>query len=216
MILSSNKNNRRVRRQISDVQYGMISRFPDQLTHMYRLFTISEMDCISNLRMDRNSFAHLCFMMREVGGLVDHMYVNVEEQVSMFLSLLTHHKKNRVIKFDYLRSGQTVSHYIHIIFKAILKMHTIFLVTHAPVPANSTNPRWKWFRGCLGALDGTYIDVHVLSSDKPQFRTRKGHISTNVLGVCDHDMSLFTSFLGGKDLLQIVGSYVMLLLGHMV
>ncbi|KAL8470031.1 hypothetical protein ACS0TY_032774 [Phlomoides rotata] len=42
--------------------------------------------------------------------------------------------------------------------------------------------------GCLGALDGTYIDVHIPSFDKPRFRTRKGHISTNILSVCDREM----------------------------
>ncbi|KAA0045638.1 retrotransposon protein [Cucumis melo var. makuwa] len=38
---------------------------------------------------------------------------------------------------------------------------------------------------CLGALDGTYIKVNVPAGDRPTFRTRKGEIATNVLGVCD-------------------------------
>ncbi|KAL0406199.1 UNVERIFIED_CONTAM: hypothetical protein Slati_3933800 [Sesamum latifolium] len=42
-------------------------------------------------------------------------------------------------------------------------------------------------QGCLGALDGTYIDVRVPNEDKG-FRTRKGHISVNVLGVCNMNM----------------------------
>ncbi|KAL8476290.1 hypothetical protein ACS0TY_028820 [Phlomoides rotata] len=42
---------------------------------------------------------------------------------------------------------------------------------------------WKLpFPGCLGALDGTYIDVHVPSVDKGRYRNRKGHCSVNVLG----------------------------------
>ncbi|KAL8545746.1 hypothetical protein ACS0TY_005752 [Phlomoides rotata] len=145
--LGSNNNNRRVRRRVGDVQsYGMLCRIPDQLTHMNRMYTVSELDCISNLRMDRNSFAHLCVMMRELGGLVDHRYVGVEEQVSMFLSLLAHHKKNRILKFNYIRSGQTISKFVHIVLKAVLKLHSLFLVTPKPVPAGSTNPRWKWFK----------------------------------------------------------------------
>lgn len=40
----------------------------------------------------------------------------------------------------------------------------------------------------MGALDGTYIKVHVLDVDKPRYRTRKGDIATNVLGVCSRDM----------------------------
>ncbi|XLR43821.1 hypothetical protein S83_028481, partial [Arachis hypogaea] len=43
--------------------------------------------------------------------------------------------------------------------------------------------------GCLGALDGTYIDVTVPKSDKSRYRTRKSRISTNVLGVCNRNMN---------------------------
>ncbi|EOY02963.1 Uncharacterized protein TCM_017356 [Theobroma cacao] len=57
-----------------------------------------------------------------------------------------------------------------------------------PIPTNSTNNRWKWFKNCLGALDGTYIRVKVPSADKPRYRTRKGNIATNMLGVCTPDM----------------------------
>ncbi|KAL8465198.1 hypothetical protein ACS0TY_034628 [Phlomoides rotata] len=95
----------RVRRRVVDAQtYDMLSRIPDHVGHMNRLFLLSDADCISNLRMDRNSFARLCSLMRELCGLVDHMYVSVEEQVSMFLSIIAHYKKNIVVKFDYRRS----------------------------------------------------------------------------------------------------------------
>ncbi|KAG6510317.1 hypothetical protein ZIOFF_028327 [Zingiber officinale] len=41
--------------------------------------------------------------------------------------------------------------------------------------------------GCLGALDGTYINVKVPGDDEPRYRTRKGEIATNVL-VCTQNM----------------------------
>ncbi|KAH9794151.1 DDE Tnp4 domain-containing protein [Citrus sinensis] len=43
-------------------------------------------------------------------------------------------------------------------------------------------------KNCLGALNGTYIRVRVPENDKPRYRTRKGEIATNVLGVCSRDM----------------------------
>ncbi|KAK4400380.1 hypothetical protein Sango_1144100 [Sesamum angolense] len=43
-------------------------------------------------------------------------------------------------------------------------------------------------QGCLGALDGTFIDVRVPEQDKGRYRTRKGHIAVNVLGVCNPNM----------------------------
>ncbi|KAA0041554.1 putative nuclease HARBI1 [Cucumis melo var. makuwa] len=40
-------------------------------------------------------------------------------------------------------------------------------------------------QNCLGALDGTYIKVNVPASERARYRTRKGEMATNVLGVCD-------------------------------
>ncbi|MFQ6653543.1 hypothetical protein Gotur_024889 [Gossypium turneri] len=57
-----------------------------------------------------------------------------------------------------------------------------------PITANSTNPRWKWFNNCLGALDRSYIKIRVPKVNKPRYRTRKGDITANMLGVCTPDM----------------------------
>ncbi|KAL8511669.1 hypothetical protein ACS0TY_018183 [Phlomoides rotata] len=103
----------------------------------------------------------------------------VDEQVSMFLSVLALHKKHSVVKFDYKGSGQTMSRYIHLVLKAIWKLNNLFLVTPTPMPNDS---------GCLGALDGIYIDLQVSPGEKGRYRTRKGRVSTNVLGVCDMEM----------------------------
>ncbi|XLU79423.1 hypothetical protein S245_002844, partial [Arachis hypogaea] len=51
---------------------------------------------------------------------------------------------------------------------------------------------------CLGALDGTYIDVTIPEKDKSRYRTRKSKISTNVLGVCNLDMNFVYVLSGWK------------------
>ncbi|KAJ9547565.1 hypothetical protein OSB04_020108 [Centaurea solstitialis] len=53
-------------------------------------------------------------------------------------------------------------------------------------------------KGCLGAIDGTYIEVTVPESDKPRYRTRKGNIAINVLGACTQDMK-FVYVLSGRE-----------------
>lgn len=45
-----------------------------------------------------------------------------------------------------------------------------------------------YVQGCLGALDGTYIKVKVPAAKRKPYRTRKGEICTNVLGVCSRDL----------------------------
>ncbi|MFQ6664363.1 hypothetical protein Gotur_031510 [Gossypium turneri] len=65
-----------------------------------------------------------------------------------------------------------------------------------PITANSTEPRWKWFKNCLGALDGTHIKIRFPTVDKLRYRTRKGDIATNMLGVCTPNMHFVYVLLG--------------------
>jgi len=55
-----------------------------------------------------------------------------------------------------------------------------------------------FFSDCLGALDGTHIDMHVTPQDQPRYRNRKGHLTQNVLAVCNFDME-FTYVLAGWE-----------------
>ncbi|KAG8376537.1 hypothetical protein BUALT_Bualt09G0073800 [Buddleja alternifolia] len=65
--------------------------------------------------------------------------------------------------------------------------HEIF--NPEPIQEDCTNNRWKWFKGCLGALDGTYIPVQVAQTDKGHYRNWKGNLSVNVLAICDINMN---------------------------
>ncbi|KAK2633824.1 hypothetical protein Ddye_028616 [Dipteronia dyeriana] len=114
--------------------------------------------------MDRRTFTVLCELLRGTGRLKIDGLVSVEEQVCMFLHILAHHVKNRTIHNRFQQSGETV----------ILQLHNILLISPDPVPENCDDEKWKWFKNCLGALDGTFIQVHVLEVDKPRFRSRKG------------------------------------------
>ncbi|KAL0429056.1 UNVERIFIED_CONTAM: hypothetical protein Sradi_0531600 [Sesamum radiatum] len=138
-------NNRRCR----PLRYNLRSRIPQQIRHLCRLIEYDDMTCLRNLRMDRQSFGRLCYLLQQSGGISDTRFVTVSEQVAMFLSILAHHKKNWVVKHDFIRSGRT---------------------------------------GCLGAFDGIFIDVRVGNEAKGRYRTRKGHVSVNVLGVCNPNM----------------------------
>ncbi|XP_069146582.1 uncharacterized protein [Solanum lycopersicum] len=116
----------------------------------------------------------------------------------MFLNILAHHEKNRSIKVDYIRSGWSVSQAFNECLRAILKLTPLFLVNPKPILENEIEDRWKLFKGCLGALDGTYIHIRAPSVYKPRYKTRKGDIATNVLGVCDRNLN-FTYVLPGWE-----------------
>ncbi|KAL8479893.1 hypothetical protein ACS0TY_026728 [Phlomoides rotata] len=160
-----NRCRHRSRFSVANVQrlmrYWMVDRIPQQVEHMKELTELSDVDCFNNLRMNRNTFNHFCYLLRHSGGLVDGRYVSVGEQVVIFLSVLSHHSKVRVVNFFFKRSSHTVHQHFHNVLRVVLNLHGILLATPTPVDDECTHPRWKHFKGCLGALDGTLIDVTV-------------------------------------------------------
>ncbi|KAL8547109.1 hypothetical protein ACS0TY_006724 [Phlomoides rotata] len=163
-------------------KYRMADRIPQQIEHMSELVEMSDTDCFDNLRLNRDAFNRLCYLLRHMGWLANGRYVTVGEQVTLFLSVLSHHLKVKVVKFHFKRSGQTIHTYFHNVLRAVLKLHEVLLAKPSPVTDDSTHPSWKHFKGCLGALDGTLIDVTVPEKDKARYRTRNGTVSVNGMG----------------------------------
>ncbi|MFQ6634674.1 hypothetical protein Gotur_010512, partial [Gossypium turneri] len=112
----------------------------------------------------------------------------VDEQVAIFLHIISHHLKNRVIKHHFNRSGETVSRSFHSVLNVVIRLQDVLFKKAEPITANSSDTKWKWFKNCLGALDGTHIKIRVPTVDKPRYQTQKGDIATNMLGVCTPDM----------------------------
>ncbi|KAL0430313.1 UNVERIFIED_CONTAM: putative nuclease HARBI1 [Sesamum radiatum] len=148
--------------------------------------------------MTRNAFGRLCQLLEFFGGLRATRHVTIMEQVATFLSIIAHHKKNCVVKHDFVRSGSTISKHFHSVLMAVLRLHPILLPRPAPIQEGCQDHRWRWFKGCLGALDGTHVDTRVPEVDKGRYRNRKGQISINVLGVCSTD-GKFTYVLSGWE-----------------
>ncbi|XP_028964930.2 protein ALP1-like isoform X1 [Malus domestica] len=165
-----------------------VIRVYKQLEYLHGLIYESDVTCIAELRMDRRSFHRLCQVLVTRGHLRATRNVSIEEMVAFFLYILAHHLKNRTINHHFRRSGRTISKYFHECIKAMIRCQKDFWQTPEPIPENSTDTKWKWFKNCLGALDGTPVKVHVPECDKPKYRTRKNEIATNVLGVCTPDM----------------------------
>ncbi|KAL5569163.1 hypothetical protein UlMin_025738 [Ulmus minor] len=95
-----------------------------------------------------------------------------------------------------VKKDETTSRYFNSVLHGVLRLQDNLLCVPEPVPADCTDDRWRWFKNCLGALDGTYIQVRVLENDKPRYRTRKSDIATNVLGVCSRDLKFIFVFPG--------------------
>lgn len=153
--LSQNKKRKRTQLVLP---YSQMDRVDLQVSHLNRLVGVTDTDCIVNLRMDRNAFGRLCSLCRQLGTLRDRRSVYIEEQLAIFLSILAHHKKNRITRFDFLRSGQTISYYVNEVLQAIIKMHTLFIVNPEPVRDDCVDWRWKHFKVLFHQL--TLVNIH--------------------------------------------------------
>ncbi|XP_060671461.1 uncharacterized protein LOC125423312 [Ziziphus jujuba] len=133
----------------------------------------NDVNCISQLRMDRRTFDTLCQLLDHDGYVKSDGIVTLQEQVCIFLHIIAHHTKNRTIITRFFRSGETISRYFNSVLHGVLRLHKILLSPPKPISDNCLDDRWKVFKNCLGALDGTYIKVNVPEIDKPRYRTRK-------------------------------------------
>lgn len=131
-----------------DYAEEFIEMIPEHVKQINRLVRVTDRACIDNLRMDRNTFGTLCRLLRDRVGLIDQKFVTIEEQVAMFLCILSHHKKTRIVGHNFMRSSQTVSKYMHIVLRGVLTLYDIFLVKPNPVDDECTDHRWKWFKVC--------------------------------------------------------------------
>ncbi|XP_057471079.1 protein ANTAGONIST OF LIKE HETEROCHROMATIN PROTEIN 1-like [Actinidia eriantha] len=171
--------------------------YQTQVNVVNRIVNGNEEDCHEQLRVNRFTFLRLCLLVRSV-GLGDSRFVCVEERVAIFLWILGHHKKQRRTKFEFWRSIKTISRHFNAVLQAVLRLHKMLLVSPEPVRADDHDQGWSSFQNCLGALDGTFVPVNPPSTDMPWYRSRKGDLATNVLGVCTRDLQ-FVFVLSGWE-----------------
>ncbi|KAL0554766.1 hypothetical protein IC582_008694 [Cucumis melo] len=98
----------------------------------FRMIHESDLVCRQSTRMDRRTFTILCHLLRNVAGLSSTEIVDVEEMVTMFLHVLAHDVKNRVIQREFIRSGETVSRYFNIVLLVVLRLYEKLI--KRPVP----------------------------------------------------------------------------------
>ncbi|MFQ6653545.1 hypothetical protein Gotur_024889 [Gossypium turneri] len=83
--------------------------FYAQRDYVKKLVHASDETCIEQVRINRITFFKLCEMLQTLGGLKSSRNMFVDEQVTMFLHIISHHLKNQVIKHHFNRSGEIVS-----------------------------------------------------------------------------------------------------------
>ena len=125
--------------------------------NLNRFIFESDRACLDTTRMDRRAFGILCRMLREHGNLRRTKNMDIEEMVAMFLIIISHEEKNRIMRRLYARSIETISRQFNLVLNTVLRLQGILLKTPDPVPENSTDERWKWFKVTINVFGIYYI-----------------------------------------------------------
>lgn len=73
------------------------------------------------------------------GGLWGTRNAIVEEMVTMFLNIIAHHVKNKIILFYFIQSAKVVSQHFHAIFRSIILCYGVLLKKFEPILENSND-----------------------------------------------------------------------------
>ncbi|XP_020266116.1 uncharacterized protein LOC109841566 [Asparagus officinalis] len=141
--------------------------------HISRVFNGFNESCRSYVRMRPHAFEKLVSIMRYTGLLQDSRDVKVEEQLPMFLNILGHKTKNRIVRSHFIRSGETVSKYFNKCLEAVGHLRGRYM-KQAPNELSSgiaaNQLYYPYFKDCIGMIDGTHIDAMLPANLVARFR----------------------------------------------
>nr|XP_020164914.1 protein ALP1-like [Aegilops tauschii subsp. strangulata] len=130
-------------------------------------------------------------MFRSRGLLQDSIHTSVEEQVAMFLHVVGHNQRFKVVHNTFRRSVETISRYFKQVLYVVgeLRGEMIRSLTGRTPTKIRTSTRWyPYFKDCIGAIDGNHVTARVPRSQAAAHRRRKHYTSQNVLAAVDFDL----------------------------
>ncbi|WVZ56316.1 hypothetical protein U9M48_006864 [Paspalum notatum var. saurae] len=193
---------RRRNLEARSVTYGpMHPRDVERQANLRFIYESDDVHCVNLLRMKRAPFFQLCDLLRARDLLSDSINASVEEQVAMFLHVVGHNQRFRVIGLTFRRSVETISRYFHQVLYAVGELRNDLIVP----PTTNVHPRilnsrrwYPYFKDCIGAIDGTHVLARVPLKMQAAFRGRKHTTTQNVLAAVDFDLR-FTFVLAGWE-----------------
>ncbi|KAK9983014.1 hypothetical protein SO802_032539 [Lithocarpus litseifolius] len=166
--------------------------------------TGNETKCYEMFRMKPHVFLQLCNVLQHTYGLQHTRHIRLEESVGICLMILGQGACYRMVQERFQHSGETIHRHFHRVLKRLNMMSMdifkpsdpTFSVVPRHIQKNSLY--MPHFQDCIGAIDGTHIQVVVGDDKKAAYYNRKGVTSFNVMAACDFDL-LFTFVMAGWE-----------------
>ena len=98
------------------ITYAPMSAMDEERqANLNKIFNCNDIECVNMLRMCRAPLFNLCNLLRDINLLRDTINSTVEEQVAMFLHVVGHNQRFRVIHQTFRRSMKTVGRYFRML-----------------------------------------------------------------------------------------------------
>ena len=88
----------------------------------------------------------------ERGGLVRTRNVPTTKAVVMFLLILAHNLKYKVVQFSYCRSKETISRQFNDVLRVVMKMSKDYLIFQSCSLEGAKANKWRWFEVSLSIV----------------------------------------------------------------
>lgn len=90
-------------------------------------------------------FFKLYEMLQKLRRLKSTRKLLVDEQVTMFLYIISHHLKKWVIKYHF-KIWKIISKSFHNVLNAVMHLQGVLFKKPKPILVNFRDPKWKWFK----------------------------------------------------------------------
>jgi hypothetical protein len=205
----------------------MLQRDQERIANLNNIYNCNDVEAIQMLRMRRAPFYALVKSFRERGLLTDSIHTSVEEQVAMFLHVVGHNQRFRVIHNTFRRSTETISRYFQQVLYAIGELRGEMIKPASMNTPTKIKNSYRWFpyfrvstkscsfylsdvcycqkhdcvliflQDCIGAIDGTHVTAKVPRSMSAAFRGRKHYDAVQDWRVVDVGGLMAVDGLGG-------------------
>lgn len=136
---------RRLSRSRRGITYGpMHVRDQERENNLRFIYHSDDCRCVEVLRMRKAPFFQLCDLFCNRGLLRDSINSRIEEQVAMFLMVVGHNQRFRILPPVFRRSLETISRYFHEVLYAVGELRDEMIAPpSSAVPQKILNSR-KW------------------------------------------------------------------------
>ncbi|WZZ61060.1 hypothetical protein YC2023_061167 [Brassica napus] len=134
--------------------------------------------CHNMLRMWPEILTKLCSDLQDMYGLRDTYNMCAKENVAIFLHMCGHNITQQTAMHTFGHSAETISRKFHEVLVALVSMATdmfapdlaSLMQVHPKLQSNKHY--WPYFKGFIGAIDGTHIPVMVSGRDQRRYWNR--------------------------------------------